>query len=286
MAIKWNKRQWVIPGVAVAFAALGWISGMVFADPSEQDQIEKALGLGRGSYIEAIRSADVSGDGQTDTVVIYGKKETPEDWYSEAIQVAVIDGKTKAVKVSALEAFSGYEPRIEAIADFTKDGKPEVFIAAATGGSGGYSNYAVINFNQNKPLNLLTADMAEGLKLKGRYLDHFKAAIALEDGSGQFVVDFSGRKDTYVQRGIYDASGRFLGLGQGSEMAVANEIFSYPFGSLEAVDWDGDGVSELRGVQRLIGVDNTERLSEVTSRLSYENGSWQLVEASFSTPIK
>lgn len=286
MTVKWNKRQWVIPAVAVAFTALGWFSGMVFADPSEQDNIAAAIGLEAGSYIEAIRSADMNGDAETDTLVIYGQKEKPADWYSAHIQVAVIDGKTKAVKVSTLEDFSGYEPSIEAITDFTKDGKPEVFIAAATGGSGGYSNYAVIDFNQNKPSNILKPDLAEGLKLKGEYLDGFKASIHLEGTKEPFVVDFTGRKADYIARGVYDASGQFLGIGRESNLSLPNEIFGYPFGSLEAIDYDGDGVSELRGIQRLIGVDNTERLSEVTSAFSYGNGGWQLIEASFSTPIK
>lgn len=279
-----NKRQWVIPAVAVAFTALGWASGMVFADPSEQDQIAKQLGLKAGTYIEAMRNADINNDGATDTVIIYGDKEKKEDWFSENIQVAIIDGKTKAVKVSELKEFSGYEPSVEAIVDFTGDGKPEVFIGAATGGSGGYSTYAVIDFNQNKPVNILTPDVAEGLKIKGQYLDGFKAKITLEETKETFQVDLSARSAEYIEKGVYDKAGKFLGIGEGTDLA--NEIFGYPFGSLEAVDWDGDGVSELSGIQRLIGVDNTERLSEVTSRLRYENGSWKLLEASYSTAIK
>lgn len=286
METKVNKRQWVIPAVAVAFAALGWASGMVFADPSEQDQIVKQLGLKSGTYIEAIRNADLNNDGIMDAVIVYGNKEKKEDWYSDQIQVATIDGKTQSVKVSALKDFSGYEPSIRAVADFTGDGKPEVFIGADTGGSGGYSSYAIIDFNQNKPMNLLTPDISEGLSIKGQYLDDFKAALSLVETKERFLVDLSARKASYIERGIYDTEGKFLGIGKESGLAMPNEIEGYPFGSLEAIDWDGDGISELVGIQRLIGVDNTERLSEVTSRLRYENGSWKLLEASYSTAIK
>lgn len=281
-----NKRQWVIPAVAVAFTALGWVSGMVFADPSEQDQIAKQLGLKSGTYIEAIRSADINNDGTTDTVVIYGDKEKQEDWYADHIQIALIDGKSQSVKVTQLEGFSGYEPSIRAISDFTKDAKPEVFVGAETGGSGGYSTYVLIDFNQNKPMNILTPDIAEGLKINGKYMDGFKAKITLEETKETFVVDLSARSADYVEKGVYNKMGKFLGIGEPADNEAINDIFGYPYGSLEAVDWNGDGVSELRGIQRLIGVDNTERLSEVTSRLSYENGKWQLLEASYSTAIK
>lgn len=278
-----NKRQLVIIAVAIIFTAVGWASGWVFADKSEADKLSSQLQLAKNYYILGIRNGDLSGDGKTDTVVIYGKKEKADDWFSEAINVAFIDGATQAVKKSQLKDFSGYEPQIQVLTDFNGDQKPEVFLSAATGGSGGYSNYAIIDFAQNTAQNILTPDVAEGLKITGKYMDGFKAVIQLVSTGESFTIDISAQKAFYLETKMYQADGKFIGdQNEGS----GNEIFGYPFGLLEAMDMDGDGISELVGTQRLIGTNNVERLSQVDSTLKYVSGKWQCVEASYRTYIR
>ena len=279
-----NKRRWVLVSIAIIFTIVGWASSWVFADPSETEKAAQQLKMASEYAVEGIRNFDYNEDGTTDTLVIYGKKENKADIYVEDIQVALIDGETSAVKRSQLESFSGYEPKIYALTDFTGDQKPEVFLGADTGGSGGYSTYAILDFNQNSAVNIFTADIAEGLKIRGKYLDGFQALIEVEPIQRAFKMDFKGKKAFYLEHQIYKADGTYIG-DQG-ESGTPNEIFGYPFGSLEAQDVDGDGISELLGSQRLIGVNNIERLSHVDSVLSYKEGKWQCVEASYRTYIR
>ncbi len=280
-----NKRNLVIVLVAMIFTFVGWASGWVFADPSETEKMAQMLKLPPNHYVQGIRNADIGSDGITDTVILYGMKEKPEDLFVTEINVATIDGATQAVKKSKLVDFTGYEPRIDAIVDFTGDQKPEIFIGSATGGSGGYSTYAVIDFNKNVAENILTPEVAEGLSISGKYADGFKAQIQLNETKESFVIDLSSRKKEYIEEWkIFDQTGKFI---EGkNETGSANEIFGYPFGALEAIDVNGDGVSELCGTQRLIGVCNAERLSNVDSTLSYEKGKWICIEASFRTYIR
>jgi hypothetical protein len=278
-----NKRNFVIVAVAI-ITAIGWASGWVFAEPSETEKMNQTLQLPKDYYVLGIRNGDLSGDGTTDMVVIYGKKEKEEDIFVEDINVAFIDGATQAVKKSQLKEFTGYEPQIETLVDFTGDQKPEVYIAANTGGSGGYSNYAIIDFAQNVAKNILTPDIAGGLTIKGKYLDGLKAEVMLVETGEKFSIDLKARHKDYIEWKVYDKSGKYIG-DQGVE-GTANEIFGYPFGSLEAIDIDADGISELMGTQRLIGTNNVERLSHVDSVLQYKNGKWNCIEASYRTYIR
>ncbi len=279
-----NKRNIVIVAVAIIFTIVGWASGWVFADKSEKEKLSEQLQLPKNYYIQGIRNGDLSGDGKTDTVVVYGHKENADDWFSDQINVALIDGATQAVKKSQMKDFSGYEPQIKVLTDFNGDQKADVFLAANTGGSGGYSSYAIIDFGQNTAQNILTPDVAEGLAIKGKYRDGLKADIELVDTGERFNIDISAQKAFYLETKMYNDSGKFIG-DQGDRGAL-NEIFGYPFSLLEAVDVNGDGVSELMGTQRLIGTNNVERLSHVDSVLQYKNGKWQCIEASYRTYIR
>jgi hypothetical protein len=280
-----NKRNMVMVLVAMVFTFVGWASGWVFADPSENEKMAQLLQLPQNYYIQGIRNADIGADGITDTIILYGMKEKSEDLFVTEINVATIDGATQAIKKSKLVDFTGYEPRIDAVVDFTGDQKPEIFIGSDTGGSGGYSNYAVIDFGKNVAENILTPEIAGGLAISGKYTDGFKAQIQLKETKELFSVDLSSRKKEYIEEWkIFDKNGKFIG--DKNETGGANEIFGYPFGALEAIDVNGDGVSELCGTQRLIGVCNVEQLSNVDSTLRYENGKWLCIEASYRTYIR
>ncbi len=282
-----NIRKWMIPSVAVSFALIGWASGFVFADKGEQQKLLEQLNLPKDYYAQAVRTIDMNLDGTMDKVILFGQKEKPDDWYVTNLNIAVIDGKTKAVRKSLLKEFGGYEPVIEAIGDFTADQKPEVFISAGTGGSGGYSSYAILDMSANEPQNIFDESISEGLKISGHYEDGFKANIRLENSGESFTVDLSKKKQNYMEDKVYDASGKFIGNLPDKDGSVYDYTISgYPFSSLEAVDWDGDGKLELMGSQRLIGVNNVERLSNVDSVLTYDDKKWTMMEASYRTYLK
>lgn len=283
-----DVRKLIIPSVMAIFALAGWASGMVFADPNENERLAESIDLAKGHYIEGIRSSDLNLDGITDTIILYAEKEKENDWFAKSVGLAVVDGATQAVKKVKVADFLGYEPTIQGVGDFTSDQRPEVFLSAATGGSGGYSSYAVIDFSLNVPRNILTPDVAEGLGIEGHYLDNWKAAVQLTSTGEQFQVDLSSKKADYMEWGIYDEKGHLKNVdAEGNKVEQSSlEIYGYPFSLLTMLDTDGDGVYELVGSQRLIGINNVEKLSTVDTTLSYLNEKWQVVEASYRTYIR
>ncbi|MGN7469381.1 hypothetical protein [Brevibacillus sp. SAFN-007a] len=61
-------------------------------------------------------------------------------------------------------------------------------------------------------------------------------------------------------------------------------MYSYPFGSLKPIDTDGNGTYELVGEQRIVGMDNTDTVSRITSVWSYQgDGKWKPREVEYST---
>lgn len=58
-----------------------------------------------------------------------------------------------------------------------------------------------------------------------------------------------------------------------------------PFGRLEPVDSDKDGIYELQGEQRIAGAYNADGLATVKTVLSYRQGAWQARSVSVSIPL-
>jgi hypothetical protein len=274
-----NKKVIVLVGIgAMVFTTLGWGISNVYALKDGNEEIKQTLRLEKNAYILSMRNADMNNDGATDTVVLYGAKQNEEDIFMDTMNTAVIDGKTNAVKKSTLNEFSGYDPKIS-IYDFTGDGKPDVLLSAASGGSGGYFSNALIDFSRDVATNLMQEDAASGLKMSGKYVDDFKVKMNIPELGKAFTVDVTVNKQDYIDDKFYDKNGKYTG---GSDVTVE----AYPFAALTPIDFDGDGTYELSGTQRLLGRNNAERISNVTSILNYADGKWNYSSAEYSTYIK
>ncbi len=59
--------------------------------------------------------------------------------------------------------------------------------------------------------------------------------------------------------------------------------YYYPFPKLEPVDYDFDGVKELRGFQRIVGICNADMLSYLESVWKFEDSQWKMISLQYST---
>ena len=62
--------------------------------------------------------------------------------------------------------------------------------------------------------------------------------------------------------------------------------YSYPFSSLKPIDYNQDGIYELRGVQRVVGAYGADNISEVESIWTYKKDNWNTLNVSYKTYLK
>ncbi|UFJ39886.1 hypothetical protein LOK74_17795 [Brevibacillus humidisoli] len=271
---------------------LSWIvQGVVGAEP-QQPEFEvgqtlrvPGLPLPDDTKIVQVKRADVTGDRTEDTVLLVGQTLPDNPSFYSQLNVVVRDGKTG--KYSALPQrqiknyLSGYQPSLF-LGDFTGDKASDVMVTVATGGSGGTSNHLIASWRNNNPVVIFGEQQNQGLRIKGKYLDGFKAELHSEVLNKTFIVDVSGYKQQYIEAGIYDRNGKYIYESPRNGQQSEYDIFSDPFYSLVPVDTDNDGVYELQGKQNIWGPIHVFTFATVNSTWDYKNGKWNIPDASYT----
>lgn len=68
------------------------------------------------------------------------------------------------------------------LADVAGNGVDDILIAAPTGGSGGIVDYRIIDFIDNQPREIFTAEDNQGVQIGGNYLPDYKVRITFGNG--------------------------------------------------------------------------------------------------------
>lgn len=263
-------------GIALTIAII-FGKGLISEAAKDTTDYAKLFHLEKGTIIAKMNKFDVNKDQVKDTVILYGKRiDGAASIFLDHMNVAILDGKSKKIQKSALVEFSGYEPSWD-WKDFTGDGKFEVLLSSATGGSGGYVNTALWNFyGTGSGMDLLKDGAA--LELRGAYVDGYKIEMNIPLLKKQFTVDVSANKDFYQESKIYDQNGKYID--------TPVDVQGNGFVGLKAVDRDGNGVFELEGIQRLFGHFNIERISYVTTESHWEEGRWVFDGIEYNTFVQ
>ncbi len=221
--------------------------------------------LPAGHQILDVQTGDVTGDGIQDRVYLTGHKPSTASGYADTITLFVENGASKIRTETALAGMGGYEARLF-LGDFTGDHVADILITAASGGSGGWYENRVVTFTAK---TMVIFDQQDNSKIfvSGQFKDGFKLELHNEAGSGSAVtLDVSERKADYIRLGIYDHGG----ILQRQTGAMVT-----PFGRLEPVDTDNDGIYELKGRQRIAGAYNADGVATVETVLAYAGQHWQ-----------
>ena len=210
--------------------------------------------------------ADVTGDGYADTVYLIGRKRQIDSLYTDNFSIKVKNGVDKTITTYALEKVGGYRTRLFA-GDFSGDAISDVYIEVESGGSGGWSYHNIISFNSDSPKEIFGSRNNQSQSITGKFIDGLKAELINYANAKTIAIDVSERLQDYLRLGIYDAKGI---------VTKETQTMTAPFSKLDPIDYDKDGVFELKGIQRISGAYRADGLADVETVLKYKDAAWNL----------
>lgn len=258
--------QWVRDGVRYDLQDYGDYIEMYVApawldDPSKFGLPEQAalLQSARGNVVE---------DDDPERVLLAGIHEAGLTAIVRKLQLIVQDGGDKADIVTPLAEGSaeGYQPEIM-LRDFTGDGLADVFVRAATGGSGGIYNAVIYSYAGGIAAKVFDTAVNAPPVFRGSLIDGYKATLHVEVPATDVELDLSDRRALYDELEVYNEG----------VVAKPTELWGEAYGLIEPVDSTGDGTFELRVVQQVRATSNADRVAEITSILDFVEGSWTVI---------
>ena len=221
---------------------------------------------------------DVDGDGQEDKVLLMGNKFSNDSHYYTKLYILVRDAKNDTIKGAIRPSIAGgYECGLR-LADVTGNGVDDILISAPTGGSGGIVDYRIIDFTDNQPREIFTAEDNQGVHIGGNYLPDYKVRITLGDKGKEVTMTVPTDLGFYGYLNVYDDEGNLL------------KDYYHPYGQylsgLLLLDDDGDGVAEVVTTQRIVGLNNTDTLGYVRAVWRYTAIGWQIDNYVFQSKLE
>jgi hypothetical protein len=226
------------------------------------------LKLSENTYISDYKYVDITGDNIEDNVILIGTKSNKEDIYFENLNIIVQNGKTKKFIKSYLGKDSGgYEPTIF-LGDFNGDKMPDIFVKMPTGGSGGFIDYSITNFNGNNSSVLWDSkEFNNEIDVTGKFEDNFVVNLSSKKLNKTFQIDLSPNKVQYIDSNVYDKDGK---------IKENIEPWMSGFSEVTPLDIDKDGTCELIVSQRIVGTCNSDTLGYLESEWKWDDKSIKL----------
>jgi len=271
-----KKPVYIFLIILVILTAFALNSQTADIDFIKKDKLINELNLEPDIEIVDKRFIDITGDGINDQIFLMGQKPAGSDsLFYAPLEIIVYDIYQKEYYKNSYDNFNGYEPKM-AFYDFTGDKISDIFIETNTGGSGGIYNHLVASFKNDQLKIIFNEDHNKLLNISGGYENNFQAALYIRELDQNLKLDLSFNKEKYIREGIYKQDGMLL-----------KEInpYTYPFGQLKPVDYDLDGVFELKGAQRIVGAYGADTIGYLESVIKYEEN-WNILEIKISTYLK
>jgi len=180
-------------------------------------------------------------------------------------------GKT-AVTFFPSKYDGGYSPLLQLI-DFTGDNVPEVFVTVPTGSSGGITNYFVYSITGSQPECIFSPEPRYQLSVSGRFEKEYKASMLLMPERKSFTVNLLRYKQLYDEMKVYKNGAL--------EKPVSIWISGYV--NMTARDVDNDGIHELKGIQQIKGITNSNDIADAVSYWKWKDKKWQLIKTEIIT---
>ncbi|MDF2876182.1 MAG: hypothetical protein K0R22_2865 [Sporomusa sp.] len=216
-------------------------------------------------HILDMQKSDVTGDGIHDRVYLIGHQPSDTSNYTDSIKLIIENGANQIRTEMVLEEMGGYEASLF-LGDFTGDHIADALVTAASGGSGGWYDNKVVTFVNEASIIFSQKDNSK-ISVSGQFTNGYKVELYNEAAASPAVtMDVSERKADYIRLGLYDKSGT---------LKKQTKVMFTPFGQLEPVDINNDGIYELKGLQRISGAYNADGLATVETVLAYTGGNWQ-----------
>ena len=210
--------------------------------------------------VVAFKRGDVNGDRIPDNVFLTGTKN-PDSPFIQNITLVIQDGRTGAITNVGMKENAGYNPTLF-LGDFTGDRVDDILVGINSGGSGGFMYYYIYSDFNNVPRMIFDFNVFnEYYKYDVIYRDYYKVDVINKTAKTVFVIDISNRDRQYLSE-VYDDNGKLKAPINGWVNGLSG---LYP------VDFDGNGVYELLGYQKIAGRYNADSLGYVLTSLKWDN---------------
>jgi hypothetical protein len=270
-----RKQSKLIVAVLIIML-LGLLACSQEAKTIDKQALLTQLNLGENTEVIESKEVDVTGDGTKDNIVLVGSRlAEDESPFRDDLMIVVQESKSQEYLRATYENFAGYEPELM-IKEFTGDNIADVMVTANSGGSGGIYHHLIASFKDGRAKVIFDQNNNKGIKVSGQFIPNFKAKLEFVDLNKKAVLDISANKKEYVKLKIYNQNGALV-------KRSLIRPYTNPFSKLEPVDYNNDGKYELKGIQRVVGANNADKISELESIWSYRKGKWNLIEATYNT---
>ncbi|WP_024832338.1 hypothetical protein [Ruminiclostridium josui] len=215
--------------------------------------------------IVASAYGDVNGDGIADYVYLTAVK-APDGYYLRDITLVIKDGRTGIKQSAKLPSNAGYSPGLF-LGDFTGDRINDILIGINSGGSGAIMFYYVFSDVNNRLSMIFNyEDFNNEYQYKVNYLNYYKVSVQNQTDKYTYILDITYKGGEYLSE-IYTNEGI---------LKAPIEGWVDPLSGLYPVDFDGDGIYELLGYQKIAGRYHADSLGFVQSILEFKNMKFEL----------
>jgi hypothetical protein len=204
-------------------------------------------------------TADITGDGKVDDILLQGIAYQDEAGYLKEIYIEVKASNGKTYKIPFE---SGAKAGLKLV-DSNHDGLNDLFVTVETGGSGGI----IVNYLYTlKGFTVTDLTVPEPLEMDTNFLNGYKAEIKVKATGKSYVFNLKDRKKYYNKMGLYVKG----------KLNEPMELMVNAYSSMEPITLM-DGKLGLKGVQRVAGIANADTIAYVESTWSFLDGKWQAV---------
>lgn len=209
--------------------------------------------------------ADVTGDGENNTIELKGKLFAPDAQYYQDIWAEIRSSDKEEWKINY---GGGYEPKLQFI-DLDHDGIKDIFYQSPTGGSGGlYTSFLHTLANQE----LKEIPLPEQRYVSGNFEENFQVIIEIVPNGKPIVMDVKDHAEDYIRLGIYDKKGNLL---KPTSLMIDPIAFYEPISISESKGYG------LKSYQQISGAYHADRLGTIETLWYFENGEWIILQTNW-----
>ena len=234
--------------------------------------------LPQDRYLLDMKIGDVTGDGVSDKVFLYGNKpDGPTGIFADNITVVIEDGRTNKSTTITPEFNSGYNAGLF-LGDFTKDKIDDIKVNIDAGGSGGYGYFYIYSFKNNDLREIFNVDSYnKEYRYRVDYHDLYKVGVGNVMLDKLFVLDISYKGYDYLSQ-YYDENGKLIKPVQGDVLALSELVPIVNDNKNNVFKFD------LLAFQRIIGTTNSDTLGYIENLLTWDGQRFESLRMFASIP--
>lgn len=207
------------------------------------------------------QEADLTGDGQNETIRLKGVPYQEKEDYLKSIFIEITAANGRIYRFP-LE--SGTKASLKLV-DLNHDGLKDLFANVLTGEDGGNVSSYLYSFKNFARKNLT---VPEPLEMDAKFKNDYKAEIKLTNTGKSYLFDLKNRKKYYKKLGFY-----YRGkLNEPTELRVNT------YNQVEPIQLDNQRIG-LKGQQKITGIANADTIAYVNSFWYFDHGNWKLYKA-------